>query len=201
MRKTKVKRQELLAMTDKSRRFAYEYVIDYNQTQAAIRAGYAKKTAGLMGGKLKKRKDVAKLIGQLEAEALKKRGLERDNVLLKLSQNLNRNIWDLGDEQGVVVSSLRDIPPQAHPYIDGFEVKQRLDPETGDVVEQTIKIKLAPNAAAQDMAMKYIGAYAAEKKSISLERPALDYDALLERSDAQAIDVVSRRIEQEEQIE
>lgn len=36
-------------LTDKQRRFCEEYIIDFNATQAAIRAGYSKKTAQEIG--------------------------------------------------------------------------------------------------------------------------------------------------------
>lgn len=37
-------------MTEKQKRFCDEYLIDLNATQAAIRAGYSKRTAGVIGG-------------------------------------------------------------------------------------------------------------------------------------------------------
>lgn len=36
-------------MTDKQRRFCDEYLVDMNATQAAIRAGYSKRTARQIG--------------------------------------------------------------------------------------------------------------------------------------------------------
>ena len=36
-------------MTEKQKRFCDEYLIDLNATQAAIRAGYSKKTANRIG--------------------------------------------------------------------------------------------------------------------------------------------------------
>ena len=39
-------------MTDKQKRFCDEYLIDCNATQAAIRAGYSKKTANEQGNRL-----------------------------------------------------------------------------------------------------------------------------------------------------
>ena len=36
-------------MTEKQKRFCEEYLIDQNATQAAIRAGYSKRTAGVIG--------------------------------------------------------------------------------------------------------------------------------------------------------
>lgn len=61
-------------LTDKQRRFCEEYVVDWNATQAAIRAGYSEKTAHVTGQEnLRKpiiqeyvercKKDVARLAG------------------------------------------------------------------------------------------------------------------------------------------
>ena len=38
-------------LTTKQEMFCREYIIDFNATQAAIRAGYSKKTADQSGGK------------------------------------------------------------------------------------------------------------------------------------------------------
>ena len=38
-----------MALTDRQQRFIEEYCVDYNATQAAIRAGYSKKTARQIG--------------------------------------------------------------------------------------------------------------------------------------------------------
>ncbi len=49
-------------MTEKQKRFADEYLIDLNATQAAIRAGYSKKTAYSQGERLLKNVEVEKYI-------------------------------------------------------------------------------------------------------------------------------------------
>ncbi|MDX8348559.1 terminase small subunit [Cognatiyoonia sp. IB215446] len=41
-----------MALNAKQAQFAREYIIDFNATQAAIRAGYSKKTAGPQGARL-----------------------------------------------------------------------------------------------------------------------------------------------------
>lgn len=38
-----------MALTPKQERFVQEYIVDRNATQAAIRAGYSEKTAGVIG--------------------------------------------------------------------------------------------------------------------------------------------------------
>ncbi|MCF0260646.1 MAG: terminase small subunit [Erysipelotrichaceae bacterium] len=59
-------------MTDKQRRFCEEYLKDRNATQAAIRAGYSKRTAKQIGNSLlqNKESDLWKYIQQ-ETERLK----------------------------------------------------------------------------------------------------------------------------------
>ena len=41
--------EEERKLTTKQRRFVAEYIVDYNATQAAIRAGYSEGTAGVIG--------------------------------------------------------------------------------------------------------------------------------------------------------
>jgi len=49
-------------MQDKQRKFALEYIKDRNATQAAIRAGYSKKTAGVQGARLLRNASVRKIV-------------------------------------------------------------------------------------------------------------------------------------------
>ena len=51
-------------MTDKQKRFAEEYLVDTNATQAAIRAGYSKKTAYSMGQQLLKKIEIKTYIDE-----------------------------------------------------------------------------------------------------------------------------------------
>ena len=55
-------------MTPKQQRFAEEYVIDSNATQAAIRAGYSEHTAKSQGQRLLTKVDVAAAIQGMQAE-------------------------------------------------------------------------------------------------------------------------------------
>ena len=62
-------------LTDKQERFCQEYCVDFNATQAAIRAGYSEKTADVIGiqnlGKLKVDERIAKLKASLEKRTQK----------------------------------------------------------------------------------------------------------------------------------
>ena len=52
------------AMTNKQKRFADEYLIDCNATQAAIRAGYSAKTARQIGQENLSKPDIKKYIDE-----------------------------------------------------------------------------------------------------------------------------------------
>lgn len=51
-----------IKLNAKQARFVYEYLIDYNATQAGIRAGYSKKTAGSQAHDLLKKPEIIKAI-------------------------------------------------------------------------------------------------------------------------------------------
>lgn len=72
------------ALTDKKERFCREYVIDYNQTKAAIRAGYAEKSAAKKGCSLMKEPEVVAYIRQLQKEQAERLMLTSDRVLIEL---------------------------------------------------------------------------------------------------------------------
>ncbi len=59
-------------MNPKQRRFAEEYVVDHNATQAAIRAGYSERTAKQQGSRLLTYVDVIEAVRAKEARLSRK---------------------------------------------------------------------------------------------------------------------------------
>jgi phage terminase small subunit len=53
-----------MAITDRIKNFIDEYLKDFNATQAAIRAGYSKKTAGVIGCENLKKPNIRKAIDE-----------------------------------------------------------------------------------------------------------------------------------------
>lgn len=77
-----------MALTAKQKRFCEEYLIDLNATQAAIRAGYSKKTAYSQGQRLLKNVEVQKYLQELMAEKEKELIADQDEVLKYLTSVL-----------------------------------------------------------------------------------------------------------------
>jgi phage terminase small subunit len=73
-----------MKLNAKQERFCCEYVIDCNATQAAIRAGYSRRTASSIGEELLRKPGVSAKISELKAAINEKLSLEADFVLSKL---------------------------------------------------------------------------------------------------------------------
>ena len=67
-------------LTAKQQRFIKEYLLDLNATQAAIRAGYSKKTAQEQGSRLLSNVMVSSAIQEAQQEALKRLDMSKDDV-------------------------------------------------------------------------------------------------------------------------
>ena len=72
------------ALKPKEERFCLEYIVDYNQTQAAIRAGYAEKSAAKIGCKLMKDPRILARVKELQKEQAERLCLSSDLVVIKL---------------------------------------------------------------------------------------------------------------------
>lgn len=77
-----------MALTAKQKRFCDEYLVDLNATQAAIRAGYSKKTAYSIGVENLKKPEIKKYIEQRMAEKEKELIADQDEVLKYLTSVL-----------------------------------------------------------------------------------------------------------------
>jgi len=68
-------------VNDRQRRFAEEYIKDLNATQAAIRAGYAEKTAESQGSRLLSHVKVSAYVRKLQAEQSERLAIDADYIL------------------------------------------------------------------------------------------------------------------------
>lgn len=75
-------------LTQKQQRFCDEYLIDLNATQAAIRAGYSKKTAYSIGDENLKKPEIKNEIEKRMAEKEKSLIADQDEVLKYLTSVL-----------------------------------------------------------------------------------------------------------------
>lgn len=119
-------------LTPKQQRFAEEYLVDLNATQAAIRAGYSKRTAREMGYEnLTKPHIQAAVRKALDAQS-KRTAITADNVLREFARLAFANLTDVVDVNSgtVVIEDFDDLPREVTAAIsevaqtkDGIRVK------------------------------------------------------------------------------
>ena len=129
-------------LTDKQEMFCKEYLIDLNATQAAIRAGYSKKTANEQGARLLVNVSVQTKISQLKEKRSKRVEVDGDYTELML----------------LTAKQIKELAPEIRRLITGFKRVTRRIPGT-DEEEIQIEVKFIDKQKAMEMIAKHIGFY------------------------------------------
>lgn len=79
-----------MALTSKQEAFCQEYLIDFNATQSAIRAGYSEESAKQIGSDLLSKHDISARIDALKAERSARTDISADFVLSGLKEVAER---------------------------------------------------------------------------------------------------------------
>lgn len=147
-------------MNDKQNAFATEYVVDYNATQAAIRAGYSEKTAYSQGQRLLSNVEIQVAIKDLEAAAAARSAITKDKVIRELARVAFFDPRKLYHDDGkpVGLDSLDADTAAALASVDMFE---EYDYEDGNrvLVGYTKKYKVADKLRALELLGKHLGMF------------------------------------------
>ena len=87
-------------LTPKQEAFCREYLIDLNGTQAAIRAGYSKRTANEQAAQLLAKLNIQEYLKTLMDERAEKTKIDAEWVIKRLAQDATADVADLYDENG-----------------------------------------------------------------------------------------------------
>ena len=157
---------EAKALTAKQQRFAEEYLVDLNATDAARRAGYSEKTARSQGQRLLTNVDIARAIQSAQAERSKATGLTAERVVQELGRLALADVRKLFNEAGELrpLNQLDDDLAAAIAAVDIVTMGQGQD----EAPLYVRKVKLWDKTAALDKLMKHLGAYAPEKVDVDV---------------------------------
>jgi phage terminase small subunit len=89
-------------LTPKQARFVSEYLIDLNATQAAIRAGYSEKTAGVVGAENLAKPNIKEAIDAGKLARSQETHIDANWVLQRLAAEATADVSDLYHEDGSV---------------------------------------------------------------------------------------------------
>lgn len=83
-----------MKLTPKQMRFVDEYLVDFNATQAAIRAGYSPKTAAAAAARLLRNVNIQAEIARRQKDLQKRTEVSQDRVVKELARIAFANIAD-----------------------------------------------------------------------------------------------------------
>jgi len=115
-----------MSLTQKQRLFVDEYLIDLNATQAAIRAGYSKRTAGQIGDENLKKPQIAQAIKAAMESRTKLAEIDADYVLRRLVEIDQMDVADILPDD-MSVKPLNEWPKVWRQYLAGFDVSELFD--------------------------------------------------------------------------
>lgn len=139
-------------MTDRKELFAREYIIDYNATKAAIRAGYSEKTAYSQGHRLLKDAEINRLIKQFKQERIERLEFTADDVLRELGAVAFSDITDVVTviDDKLLIQNTEDLPPLVAKSIESIK-------ETTGEYGGSITVKLHSKLTALQTLGKHFG--------------------------------------------
>jgi len=141
-------------VTPKEKRFVEEYLIDLNATQAAIRAGYSKKTAGNIASQNLEKLHIREAIDKAIAKRSERTEITQDMVLQEYARIGFANIADYmsWNQSGNDLKNSDDLTS------DQTAAVQEVVYEFGDNSGK-VKLKLHDKKGALDSMMRHLGGF------------------------------------------
>lgn len=145
-------------LTNKQEQFCQEYLIDLNATQAAIRAGYSKRSARITAHENLTKPNIEKRIAELKLERSKETKIDQIYVLKKLKTWLEADVRQF---MGLSMDQINELPLEIGRLITGFkETRTILDQQGEDkLVKQVVELKFPSKEKAMEMINRHIGFY------------------------------------------
>lgn len=168
-------------LTDKQERFCIEYVIDFNATQAAIRAGYSENTAGQIGEQNLKKLEIQQRIQELKSKAVEKIEITHEKLLQELR---NWAYSDITETMELSASQVKELPVEIRRLVTKFK---RTTKKIGDsVTEDVIELHFVSKEKAIELIAKHIGFFEKdnEQKKTEFDMSGLTTEELIKRAEA-----------------
>lgn len=111
--------------------FCQEYLLDLNATQAAIRAGYSKKTAAKIGSENLRKPDITNCIQELKNKRSERTKIDADYVLQRHREIDELDILDVVKPDLSGFRSLNEWPKSWRTSISALDISELFDYEDG----------------------------------------------------------------------
>lgn len=148
-----------MALTKKQELFVKEYLIDLNATQAAIRAGYSKKTAYAIGAENLKKPQIQEAISAVYKPVMEDLDITIERVLKELSCSAFLDIRELFDANGNM-KAIKDLPEEVARSIGGIEHVTVGGKDDEASIQYTSKIRLIDKKGSLELLGKHLKMFA-----------------------------------------
>ncbi len=170
-------------LTPKQLRFCQEYLVDFNATQAAIRAGYSKKTAYSQGQRLLKNVETQKKLRELIQQQTVRTQIDADKVIKEAGRVALADVGLAFKEDGTF-KDIHDIPKELRRAISGIET---IETYTGTGKNKVWtgyikKIKFWSKDKQIEVLMKHLGLFREDNKQAGQTLASAVHQALKDKS-------------------
>lgn len=146
-----------MSLTPKQKRFVAEYLVDLNATAAAIRAGYSKKTAEVIGYENLRKPQIEAAINQAIQEREKRTEITQDMVLRETAKLAFFDIRKMFGKDGKPLN-ISELDADTAAALVGLDVQDVADND-GDYVGFVKKYKMADKLKALELLGKHLGTW------------------------------------------
>jgi len=137
-----------MSLDKKQKRFCEQYILDFNATRAAIKAGYSKDSARSIGCQLLTKVNIKHEINELIEKRKEKLIVNQEMIIAELAKLSFSDIGQFLDENGrISLDDLKEIDTSLIQEISQKDTKSGVD----------IKIKLFSKEKAIEMLAKHLG--------------------------------------------
>ena len=149
-----------MKLSDKQKKFCEEYIIDFNQTQSAIKAGYSAKTAYSIGNENLKKPDIQAYIKELLSKREERTQITADMVVKEWAKIAFFDIRKIFHKEGGLLNP-HDLDDETATIISSIKAR---DIKVGDDIETIKEYRLNDKMKALDMLAKHLGMFEKEKE-------------------------------------
>lgn len=159
------------SLNDKQEMFCREYLKDLNATQAAVRAGYSKRSAYNQGSQLLTKRTVQERIATLKAKRIEKTEADADHVLKRLIEIDMLDIADILDDEG----NIKPMSMWSEAWrrsIDSFDISVKTSGGTSSYIKS---IKLPNKLKILELLSKHLDVSAVKENQESAKKEGINF--------------------------
>lgn len=147
-----------MALSDIQENFCREYILDLNATQAAIRAGYAARSATVTASRLLTKANIQERIQQLRAKTVRKLEITHERIAQEYARLAFSDIRNLYNENGAL-KPITELDDDTAAALGSVEVEELFEGRGGERIQigHVNKVKMWDKRAALDSLAKFMG--------------------------------------------